>query len=295
MPAPTYAYVRYHDGAKALVPVGLIKKFSPEGLEDLAKDRKVYWRSLAPADGSREDREEGYYDGDVLMLGATRPDLILRMTKKKIAVPDVIFDPPAQEVSAPPKQKEKPRKANQEKKKRVLAARAHKQRCILKKRKRPESSDNTDDDELVERRALNTAQKRIRLLEDQLLEERGCNRRLQELVYTKIERLLDLADTPRPDLWQRYPNDGRLDHWVQASSDIEETAAGPSGSGGCAQSPAQRPPEMHAAAGTSASGSAQVKWHAILDTGVGCTSQRATVAAWTGGKKQLCIVCLCIV
>lgn len=70
MTSPTYAYVRYRDGAKALVPVGLIKNFSPEGLEDLAKDRKVYWRSLAPADGNREDQEEGYYDGDVLMLGS---------------------------------------------------------------------------------------------------------------------------------------------------------------------------------------------------------------------------------
>lgn len=67
MSAPTFAYVRYKDGGKALVPVGLIKNFSPEGLEDLAKGKKVYWKSLAPEDGKRE---EGYYEGDILMLGS---------------------------------------------------------------------------------------------------------------------------------------------------------------------------------------------------------------------------------
>lgn len=59
---PTYAYVEYKDGGRAIVAVSLIRDFEPASVEDVAHNKKVYWRSEVR-------QEEGYYHGDIVLLG----------------------------------------------------------------------------------------------------------------------------------------------------------------------------------------------------------------------------------
>ncbi|KAH7980315.1 hypothetical protein HPB49_014761 [Dermacentor silvarum] len=83
---PKVAYVVYKDGYRAIVDIHLVKDFQPLTSEDSAKNKEIYWK--CDVDG---DIEEGYYRGDVVLLGASVSDLIHRMTKKRLAVPDSIF------------------------------------------------------------------------------------------------------------------------------------------------------------------------------------------------------------
>ncbi|KAH7977935.1 hypothetical protein HPB49_003989 [Dermacentor silvarum] len=83
---PKVAYVVYKDGYRAILDIHLVKDFQPLTLEDSAKNKEIYWK--CDVDG---DIEEGYYRGDVVLLGASVSDLIHRMTKKRLAVPDNIF------------------------------------------------------------------------------------------------------------------------------------------------------------------------------------------------------------
>lgn len=87
---PTYAYVKYHDGAKAIVHVSLIKKYSPSSVDDLAKKKMVYWCSTSSQEAKHSD--EDFYMADVVELGLTKGDLIRRLVRRKIAIPDFIFD-----------------------------------------------------------------------------------------------------------------------------------------------------------------------------------------------------------
>lgn len=50
------------DGATAVVQGFLIKDFDPESVHDLAKNKKIYWRS---DDASADVRDEGFYDGSL--------------------------------------------------------------------------------------------------------------------------------------------------------------------------------------------------------------------------------------
>ncbi|KAH7943602.1 hypothetical protein HPB52_009419 [Rhipicephalus sanguineus] len=74
---PTYAYVKYHDGAKAIVHVSLIKKYSPSSVDDLAKKKMVYWCSTSSQEAKHSD--EDFYMADVVELGLTKGDLIRRL------------------------------------------------------------------------------------------------------------------------------------------------------------------------------------------------------------------------
>ncbi|XP_077548055.1 uncharacterized protein LOC144160745 [Haemaphysalis longicornis] len=82
---PTYAYVEYKDGGRAIVAVSLIKDFEPATLEDTAQNKRVYWRSEVR-------QEEGFYPGDIVLLGLNKADLVTRMRKGHKPVPDAIFD-----------------------------------------------------------------------------------------------------------------------------------------------------------------------------------------------------------
>lgn len=82
---PTVAYVGYKDGHKAIVAVSLIKNYAPSSLTDLQKDKDAYWRS-------RGSEDEGFYPADVLELGVTQTDLVKRLAKRRIPVPDSIFE-----------------------------------------------------------------------------------------------------------------------------------------------------------------------------------------------------------
>lgn len=65
MTAPTYAYVEYEDGGKAIVSVSLIKDYQPNDVNDLACNKQVYWRQS----GKGYEGEEGFYSGNVMVLG----------------------------------------------------------------------------------------------------------------------------------------------------------------------------------------------------------------------------------
>lgn len=62
---PTFAYVVYKDGGKAILHVSLIKDYHPSSLGDLAKNKSAYWCSQ----GEKGSRDEGFYDANVLELG----------------------------------------------------------------------------------------------------------------------------------------------------------------------------------------------------------------------------------
>ncbi|KAH6924357.1 hypothetical protein HPB50_016288 [Hyalomma asiaticum] len=62
-PKPTHAYVEYKDGDKAIVSVRLIKYYRPKDVDDLARNKLVYWRK-----SSKGYMSEDYYRGDIVML-----------------------------------------------------------------------------------------------------------------------------------------------------------------------------------------------------------------------------------
>ncbi|KAH7976922.1 hypothetical protein HPB52_021499 [Rhipicephalus sanguineus] len=83
---PKVAYVVYNDGYRAIVDVKRIKDFSPRTVTDVAKNKKVYWKTEA---GGKI--EEDFFPGEVVLLGANFNDLVAKMAKKRWAVPDNIF------------------------------------------------------------------------------------------------------------------------------------------------------------------------------------------------------------
>ncbi|KAH6946592.1 hypothetical protein HPB50_014148 [Hyalomma asiaticum] len=94
---PKTAYVQYHDGYRAIVSVKQIKDFDPVVVTDCPKNKEVYWRS--DLDGVAE---ESYFPADIVLLGTSFSDLIQRMNKKRIPVPDNIFcDADPEGVSTP--------------------------------------------------------------------------------------------------------------------------------------------------------------------------------------------------
>lgn len=61
---PKVAYVVYNDGYRAIVDVKRIKDFSPRTVTDVAKNKKVYWKTEA---GGKI--EEDFFPGEVVLLG----------------------------------------------------------------------------------------------------------------------------------------------------------------------------------------------------------------------------------
>ncbi|XP_075733085.1 uncharacterized protein LOC142775528 [Rhipicephalus microplus] len=84
--APKVAYVVYDDGYRAIVSVKLIKDFKPASVADCQKHKEIYWKT-----NEAGHVDEGYYRGDVILLGATFSDLIQKMAKKRLSVPDTVF------------------------------------------------------------------------------------------------------------------------------------------------------------------------------------------------------------
>ncbi|XP_075735376.1 uncharacterized protein LOC142776149 isoform X3 [Rhipicephalus microplus] len=84
--APKVAYVVYDDGYWAIVSVKLIKDFKPASVADCQKHKEIYWKT-----NEAGHVDEGYYRGDVILLGATFSDLIQKMGKKRLSVPDTVF------------------------------------------------------------------------------------------------------------------------------------------------------------------------------------------------------------
>ncbi|KAH7978560.1 hypothetical protein HPB49_005922 [Dermacentor silvarum] len=191
MSVPTHAYVRYHDGASALVAVGLIREFSPQSVSDVAKNKLVYWAEPG-------EESEDYYPADVVVLGVSKKDLITSMAKKRIAVPSTEFDcPPSQATSVVA-----PKLARQAARENMQLSKKAKEMAILrKKRSRSSSHFSESEDDLVEKSLFKKEQRRCKVLEEKnrvlyekLKKERLKNEKLQALLTTKfVHRVLSLS------------------------------------------------------------------------------------------------------
>ncbi|XP_049527242.1 uncharacterized protein LOC125947009 [Dermacentor silvarum] len=155
MSVPTHAYVRYHDGASALVAVGLIREFSPQSVSDVAKNKLVYWAEPG-------EESEDYYPADVVVLGVSKKDLITSMAKKRIAVPPTEFDcPPSQATSVVD-----PKLARQAAREYMQLSKKAKEMAILrKKRSRSSSHFSESEDDLMEKSLFKKEQRRCKVHE----------------------------------------------------------------------------------------------------------------------------------
>lgn len=71
MSVPRFAFVKYHDGAKAIVHVSLIKKDSPTSVSELAKNKLVHWCCAVPlTEHGHEENDDDYYPADVASVGS---------------------------------------------------------------------------------------------------------------------------------------------------------------------------------------------------------------------------------
>lgn len=179
MSSPTHAYVRYKDGGRAIVAVSLIKDYAPTTVSDLETDKEVYYRAVHD-DVVLED----HYPGDVVLLGVCQADLINRMAKKGIPVPDNIFEETRSEDQPTIEQV----LTRQETQRRAEAAKRKKLDEILQ----PESTDMFVERRLLEeeKERTRTMASRIRELEGKLEEARTRNERLQDLLFEKFDVLL---------------------------------------------------------------------------------------------------------
>ncbi|KAH9367160.1 hypothetical protein HPB48_006511 [Haemaphysalis longicornis] len=149
---PTVAYVGYKDGHKAIVAVSLIKNYAPSSLTDLQKDKDAYWRS-------RGSEDEGFYPADVLELGVTQTDLVKRLAKRRIPVPDSIFE---DGVSAT----EVMKKAVSAKDAAAKVRAANKKK--MQRLKQHSTSSSSDDDSVVPRAVLLDEQRKSSVLKRKL-------------------------------------------------------------------------------------------------------------------------------
>lgn len=63
LPSTMYAFVKYKDNHRAIMPVSLIENLAPTSTEDIPQRTvRAYWRS---SDGE----DEGHYDANVVLLG----------------------------------------------------------------------------------------------------------------------------------------------------------------------------------------------------------------------------------
>ncbi|KAG0444702.1 hypothetical protein HPB47_013485 [Ixodes persulcatus] len=82
-----FAYARYKDKHRALVPITLIKQFKPTDVDDFdpEKVKMVFWKT-------KDGTLAGHYKANVIMLGETEDLLLRAMIKQKLAIPSIIYD-----------------------------------------------------------------------------------------------------------------------------------------------------------------------------------------------------------
>uniref|UniRef100_A0A6B0VC77 Putative signal recognition particle protein n=1 Tax=Ixodes ricinus TaxID=34613 RepID=A0A6B0VC77_IXORI len=179
-----YAFVKYKDNHRAIMPVSLIENLAPTSTEDIPQRTvRAYWRS---SDGE----DEGHYDANVVLLGATRDALITEIAKKKrMAVPKVFEDLSLTTPACAVAVTAKAQKANRIKaKKRLMSAIAEK-----KKRQHLEIDTDSSGDELVEKRLLKKAVEEGDKLRRKLRESQETTRRLTAALLYNIEASLPNA------------------------------------------------------------------------------------------------------
>ncbi|CAN7995648.1 unnamed protein product [Ixodes hexagonus] len=88
-----YAFVKYTDGGKLILPASLVKQFRPRDDKDVdpKKAFEAFWVS-------EKGEDEGFYEATVDMLGGTLELLIQKMQKARLAVPRILSNLPEIEV-----------------------------------------------------------------------------------------------------------------------------------------------------------------------------------------------------
>ncbi|XP_064467921.1 uncharacterized protein LOC135378755 isoform X2 [Ornithodoros turicata] len=179
---PTFAYVVYKDGARAIVAVSLIKDYAPSTVNDVSKNKSVYWRSK----GKHAAVDEGFYDADVVELGLTQSDLVQRLSKRKIAVPDNIFEDTQHPIRGKTGKTVSAKTATRN----ALTARKRKLAEILSQ----EEDSSSSEDDMVPKKLLLEEQKKVSVLRQKLngLREKHeelqmRHGRLEDVLYNKLE------------------------------------------------------------------------------------------------------------
>lgn len=175
MPSPKVAYVAYKDGYKAIVGVKQIKDFDPATVEDCHKNKEVYWKS--DVEGGVE---ECYFPADIIVLGASFSDLIQRMGKKRLSVPDnVFYDVDSEDVATQKRSKKKRKKGEKASSKRRhssgSSAEEEAEELSLLQKERERSEELTRRNEKL--------QERVEALESR-------NEKLQDVLLNKLETWL---------------------------------------------------------------------------------------------------------
>ncbi|XP_072140736.1 uncharacterized protein [Dermacentor andersoni] len=191
MSAPTHAYVEYQDGGKAIVSVSLIKDFSPNDMNDLACNKRIYWKDHRKG----FEGEEGYYSGNIMVLGCGKADLIARMSKQHKPVRMDVFEQSSERHRhmQKPALKDVPTK---EKRRRLESAKKSRMQKILEKKSAAGDTDSSSEDDLVPRKMLKKAENEIaglknklRISEQQRIEERQQNQKLHSLLEERMNSM----------------------------------------------------------------------------------------------------------
>ncbi|XP_075549781.1 uncharacterized protein LOC142583270 [Dermacentor variabilis] len=225
MSAPTHAYVEYEDGGKAIVSVSLIKDYSPNDINDLACNKRIYWRES----GKGFEGDEGYYSGNIMVLGCGKADLIFRLSKQHKPVPMDVFE----ESSERYRHKQKPALKDvptKEKRRRLETAKKSRMQKILQKKSAAGDTDSSSEDELVPRKMLKKAENEIaalknklRISEQQRIEERQQNQKLHSLLEERMNSMeASIIEALRKEVRAaRLPSQGCAAN--VCSDDVQET------------------------------------------------------------------------
>ncbi|XP_040076804.1 actin cytoskeleton-regulatory complex protein PAN1 isoform X2 [Ixodes scapularis] len=176
-----YAFVKFTDGGRLVMPISMIKKFRPRDDQDCNPKQKLeaFWIS-------EKGGEEGYYEATVEMLGGTVELLIQKMQKARVAVPRILNNLPEGGVGDS-MQKTSSKNPKNGKQAQLIAQKKlcedyNSNRTETSKRTRSESSES--DEETNSLRQKNAV---IVQLRKRLREEKEYSRRLGLALLDKIE------------------------------------------------------------------------------------------------------------
>ncbi|XP_064472663.1 uncharacterized protein LOC135387368 [Ornithodoros turicata] len=215
-----YAFVKYADGAAAIVPISLIKRFHPSDAKDFSATdvKQVFW---ADKDGSAAN----YYPGTVQYLAGSLDDLYEQLVTARKAIPRVFKDSDldAMVSSAPPPKKTcqdiakaafkrtKTQDTEQGKKNMVKEVLRLQHSKVMKKKSRTrlpssESDISDDDGAVVPEQYLLDAQEKIRVLKGEI---KSLRKQLEEerALCHEVQRslLAELARPKRVDVLDQEP------------------------------------------------------------------------------------------
>ncbi|XP_029829632.2 BEN domain-containing protein 5 isoform X2 [Ixodes scapularis] len=221
----THACVRYEDDhCQAIVPVSYVKDFKPKGLNDF-DDRAKYsvrW-TCGDGDSDDEDDQESYYKARILLLGVSKEDVAAKMARKRIRIKKVLHSESSEDEVPEKKQDAERQEKKQMKERQETSGKASLLRLLEKKRKKMDSANleqnvereaaRQGQEELErhtkDKRHIKSLEKQLAQKEEELVQVRGLNMRLQDQLLKEMEdngrphqasHLMSTASSPRQTL-----------------------------------------------------------------------------------------------